>query len=182
VDVGDNSGRVARRDTTLALLGATLAVSMWGSSGVLVKLIDLTSTEIAVYRFAIYGATMVGFMALRGARLTLRALRLGLWGGLALGLDVALFFEAIKRTTIVNATVIGTLQPLVVAIYASRVERERIGRANKVLGSVALVAAVGVVVGSSAAQSGIRSEICSLSALSSPGRATSSCPSVHRAG
>jgi drug/metabolite transporter (DMT)-like permease len=154
VDVGgstEGADGVARREKTVAMLGAVVAVSMWGSSAVVVKLIDLSSTEIAVYRFAIYGAVMVGVLAVRGAPLTLRALRLGFWGGLALALDVALFFEAAKRTTIVNATVIGTLQPVAVSIYASRVERERIGTTNVVLGSVAVVAAISVVIGSSAA-------------------------------
>lgn len=134
---------------TLALLGAIAAVTAWGSAGIIIRHLDLSSTEIAIYRFSGYSLLITVFMAARGAPLTLRALRLSLWGGLALGLDVALFFEAVKRTTIANATIIGALQPVVVSAYASRFEGEHVSRRNVVLAAVALAGVVGVIMGSS---------------------------------
>ena len=87
-------------DSRLALIGAALAVTAWGSSGVIVKYISVSSTEIAVYRFTFYAVLMVLFLKGRGTPLTLKALRTSLWGGIALGLNVAFFFESIRQIKI----------------------------------------------------------------------------------
>lgn len=114
-------------------------------SGVIAKNIDMGGAAIAAYRFSIYAVVMsfVGWRA--GVRLNREVLKGTLWGGIALGLDVALFFTAVKLTTIVNATMIGALQPIVVSIVAHHVFGERITGRDIRLGLVAL-AGVGVVV------------------------------------
>lgn len=136
-------------DSRLALIGAALAVTAWGSSGVIVKYISVSSTEIAVYRFTFYAVLMVLFLKGRGTPLTLKALRTSLWGGIALGLNVAFFFESLKRTTVVNATIIGSLQPVLISIYSFKAFGERIRRKDILLGLLALIGAFGVVAGSS---------------------------------
>lgn len=138
-------------DPRVAIVGAALAVTAWGSAGVLINKIDMNATSIAVYRFALYSICICAWMAIRGTPLTLRALKASALGGLALGLDVAFFFEAVKRTTIVNATVIGALQPVVVGLVAWRLFGERVTRRDVFLGGVALVGVVVVVTGSSGA-------------------------------
>ena len=135
-------------DSRLALIGAALAVTAWGSSGVIVKYISVSSTEIAVYRFTFYAVLMVLFLKGRGTPLTLKALRTSLWGGIALGLNVAFFFESLKRTTVVNATIIGSLQPVLISIYSFKAFGERIRRKDILLGLLALIGAFGVVAGS----------------------------------
>ena len=131
----------------LALFGALAAVTAWGSAGIIIAHIELSSTEIAVYRFAAYGVLVAVFLGIRGNALSWRALRVSIWGGLALGLDVAFFFEAVKRTTIVNATIIGSMQPIVVTVIANRLYGETVSRRNVALAGVALVGVVGVVLG-----------------------------------
>jgi drug/metabolite transporter (DMT)-like permease len=64
-------------------------------------------------------------------------------------MDVALFFSAIKLTTIANATVIGALQPVVVSVAAAKFFGERIHGRDVVLAAVALVGVVLVVLGAS---------------------------------
>ena len=64
---------------------------------------------------------------------------------------VALFFTAVKLTTIVNATMIGALQPIVVSIVAHRVFGEHIAKRDIVLGMVALAGVAVVVMGSTGA-------------------------------
>ncbi len=68
-------------DSRIALVGAALAVTAWGSSGVIVKYISVSSTEIAVYRFTFYAVLMMLFLKVRGTPLTFKALRTSLWGG-----------------------------------------------------------------------------------------------------
>lgn len=77
-----------------------------------------------------------------------RVLRDSMWGGIALGVDVALFFSAIKLTNVVNATLIGSLQPVVVGVVAARFFGERIKRVDIAWSGVALVGVIGVVVAS----------------------------------
>lgn len=135
--------------TGLAMIGAAAAVTAWGSSGVIIKNIDMDGLAISVYRFWVYAIVFVAWLRIRGVVIDRRVLWHSLPGGIALGLDVALFFSAVKQTTVVNATVIGALQPLVVGLVAWRFFGERMGRRNIVLGGVALVATVVVVFGSS---------------------------------
>ena len=136
-------------DSRLALIGAGLAVTAWGSSGVIVKYITVSSTEIAVYRFTFYAIIMMLFLKVRGTPLTFKALRTSLWGGISLGLNVAFFFESLKRTTVVNATIIGSLQPVLISIYSYKTFREKVRRKDIVVGFIALLGTFGVVAGSS---------------------------------
>ena len=138
----------SNQEATVALIGAAIAVTAWGASGVIIKHISLSSSEIAVYRFTFYSFLLAIFMMAKGTPLTMRALRVSLWGGLALGLDVAFFYEALKRTTVVNAMIIGSLQPIIVSIYGYKVLEERIRKRELGIGLVALLGTVGVLVGS----------------------------------
>ena len=129
----------------LGVGAAGIAVTAWGLSTVVVKSIDLGSLAIGVYRFTVYSLVLAVFLAIRRNPLTLRVLRESMWGGIALGADIALFFSAVKLTSIANATVIGSLQPIVIAIVASRLFGERISTRSIGLGLIALVGALAVV-------------------------------------
>ncbi len=59
------------------------------------------------------------------------------------------FFTAVKLTNIVNATTIGSLQPLIVAVFAARLFDERIKPRDVVAALVAIGAVVVIVVESS---------------------------------
>jgi drug/metabolite transporter (DMT)-like permease len=70
-------------------------------------------------------ATFAVFSA-RGGRMS-RALLLDCAaGGLAFGLDIVLFFSALKHTTVANATVIGALQPALLFLVVGRLFGERV--------------------------------------------------------
>ena len=92
---------------SLGLFGAAIAVSAWGSSGVIVKALDLDPVAISFYRFTVYSFAIFLVLRLRGNKPTLRVLKHSAAGGISLGVDVVLFFTAVKTTTIVNATTIG---------------------------------------------------------------------------
>lgn len=135
------------RFNNLGVLGAIVAVAAWGLSGVIAKDVDMSGIALGAYRFTLYAVVVGLFMAARGQRLTLRIMRLSMWGGLALGLDVALFFSAVKLTTVANATVIGSMQPIVVSVVAYKLFGERIAKRDIFLAAVALSAVVVVVMG-----------------------------------
>ncbi|MEM9466586.1 MAG: DMT family transporter [Actinomycetota bacterium] len=134
----------------IGIAGALLAVSVWGIASIIPKELALGGLAIAAYRFGMYALAAGAVMSVRGNLLGGRVMRASFGGGLALGLDVAFFFSAIKLTSVANATVIGALQPIVVAIIANRVFGEVIRRRDLALGAVAIVG-VAVVVFSGAA-------------------------------
>lgn len=136
----------------IGIAGALLAVSVWGFAGIIPKELAMGGLAIAAYRFGMYALVAGAVMGARGTWIDGRVLRESFGGGVALGLDVALFFSAIKLTSVANATVIGALQPVVVAIVANRFFGEVIRRRDLALGGVAIVG-VAIVVFSGAADS-----------------------------
>lgn len=134
----------------LGVGAAAIAVSAWGLSGVVAKEIDMGGIAVGAYRFTTYAVIVGLFMAARGQRLNAHVMRASMLGGLALGIDVAFFFSAVKLTTVANATVIGSTQPIVVAVVAWKLFGERIKRRDIVLAGVALAAVVVVVLGAGA--------------------------------
>lgn len=135
----------------LGFIGAAIAVTAWGSGSTLAKIITLDAIALGAYRFTIYGIGMLLYLQSRRTPFTFRAFKASAAGGIALGVDVAMFFSAVKLTTVVNATVIGSLQPLVLMVVAAVVLGERIRRKDVVLAMIAIAAAVVVVLASSGA-------------------------------
>ncbi|MDJ0767501.1 MAG: DMT family transporter [Ilumatobacter sp.] len=138
-----------RRDLELGLLGTGVAVVAWGSSGVIVKAIDLGALSIGFWRFLTYALILAVWMRWRSTPVTPATLRASFAGGVSLGVDVVLFFTAVKLTNVVNATTIGALQPLVVAVFAAKLFGERIRGRDIAAAAVAIVAVVVIVVESS---------------------------------
>lgn len=128
------------------LIGAALAVTAWGSASVLVKAIDMGGLAVAVYRFLLYFAAIAVWMSLRNMPFSARIIRRSAFGGIALALDVAFFFTAIKETSVINATLIGALQPILVGVVAARFFGERIRSRDALWSLVALAGVVAVVV------------------------------------
>jgi drug/metabolite transporter (DMT)-like permease len=139
--------RLAERDDTkLGLTGAAIAVTAWGGTGVVIKAIDMESMSIAFYRFALYAVVVVVWMRVRNTWPSWQMLRNSLAGGVCLSLDVALFFTAVKLTTIVNATIISALQPVLVMAVAGPLFGERIRRRDVGVSLIAVAGVVAVVV------------------------------------
>jgi drug/metabolite transporter (DMT)-like permease len=119
------------------------AIVAWGMTGVLIKAIDMGAIAIAFWRFLVYATFFSAYLRARGVHVNLSVLRRTLPGGLCLAGDVMLFFTAVKYTNIVNATTIGALQPLILAVVAVRLFGETVRRREII---IALVAIAGVVV------------------------------------
>jgi drug/metabolite transporter (DMT)-like permease len=142
-------GHGEARDLQLGLMGTGVAVIAWGTSGVVIKAIDMGGLAIGFWRFLLYALVLIGWIVARGKRLTRRMLLASLPGGISLGLDVTFFFTAVKLTNVVNATTIGSLQPLIVAVFAARMFGERI-RPRDIAAAVVAIGAVIVIVSESA--------------------------------
>lgn len=131
------------------LAAVAAAVAAWGVTGVLIKSIEMDAIAIAAWRFLLYAVLLTGWLLLRGGRPSVRLFRASLPGGIFLAGDVMLFFTAVQLTNIVNATTIGAMQPIVIAVYATRVLGERIHPRELVSAAVAIVGVVVVITQSS---------------------------------
>ena len=154
------------RGLSRGLIGAGIAVCAWSTGAVLAKGIDMGGLAIGAYRFAFFSIAIVTWMQIRGTPFHLRVIRDSMWGGLALGGDIALFFSAVKLTSIVNATIIGALQPIVVGVIAARFFGERIRPRDAIWSLVALCGVV-LVVSASAGDnaSDVRGDLLALAAM-----------------
>jgi drug/metabolite transporter (DMT)-like permease len=83
---------------------------------------------LTFYRLWLGAALLLVVAYASGRKLTWATMR-GSWlGGVLLTGDMAMFFSAVKFTSIVDATVIGAFQPVLVLITARRLFGERMGR------------------------------------------------------
>jgi drug/metabolite transporter (DMT)-like permease len=92
----------------------------------------------------IYGIALVA----AGRRLSWSTIRLSALGGLVFAADVSLSFNAFRLTTVANATIIGALAPVFIALGASRWFAERFGRRDLLFMVASLVGVVMVALGS----------------------------------
>lgn len=109
----------------------------------------MAGVRLAFWRVGAAAVLYLVLLSLAGRRLKIEHLVKSAPAGIALGLDLALFFSAIKLTTIANAAVIGSMQPLVILLISSRYFGEKIGRWLTAMTLVGVAGAAVVVFGSS---------------------------------
>jgi drug/metabolite transporter (DMT)-like permease len=130
----------------VALSAAMLA---WGTTGVAAKAVDMDGMALAAYRSSVGAVALVSLVYLSGRRLTWAKFRMGIPGGVFLGLDLILFFSAVKLTTVANATVIGALQPALVILISAPLLGEKVARGAARWAVVGLAGSALVVFGAS---------------------------------
>ena len=131
-------------------LAVLSAVGVWGGVAVVAKAVDeIDGLVLGFHRLWIGALVTSAVFYARGGRYNRRLLRLCLPGGLAFGLDIVLFFSALKHTTVANATVIGALQPALVLLLVGRLFGEQV-TSRAVVWTVVAIGGVAIVVFGSA--------------------------------
>lgn len=109
-------------------LAAVIAGSVaWGSTGIFVKEIGLAGIATTFYRLWLGVVLLGAFLLVRRRPLDRTVMLRSVLPGLFLAADIALFFSALKLTSVAVATVIGALQPTLVLLVAGRLFGERVG-------------------------------------------------------
>jgi len=120
---------------------AATAVCCWSVGNVIVAGFEMPGLQIGFWRLLL-GAVLYGvFLYAGGRRISWATARLVALPAVTIALEIALFFVAIKHTSLANATTIGALQPILLMVVASRRYREQV---SGWLVGVALVAIGGV--------------------------------------
>jgi drug/metabolite transporter (DMT)-like permease len=112
---------------TAGLAAVVLGTVAWGCTGIFVKEIRLAALTITFYRLWLGVVLLGALLLIRRRQLSLEVLSRSVLAGLFLAADIALFFSALKLTSVAVATVIGALQPALVLMVAGRFFGERVG-------------------------------------------------------
>lgn len=150
VDGSSDAAEIKRPGMGIAV--TVVAVTVWGGASILVKTIDgVDGSGISFYRLLFGSVFLAAFHMIRGGRIDRRLLVDCTPGGIAFGLDIVLYFSALRETSIANATIIGALQPILLLPFGVRWFGERTTRRGVVFCVVAVVGTGLVVFGNTTA-------------------------------
>jgi len=144
----DSGALVRLTDSGRARVGlgaSAFAAVCWGFAGVFVVLASAPGLVLTFYRLWLAAALLLAVLRASGRRFTWAMVRASWPGGILLAGDMAMFFSAVKYTSVVDATVISALQPALVLIAARPMFGERMGRRD-VFWILLAMAGVGVAV------------------------------------
>ena len=131
---------------TSATLRLVASEVIFGTLGLFVRMVPLTSTALAASRGILGAAFILAFMHLRGIQLTLphnsktRAILLA--SGVCLTLNWAFLFEAYRLTTLATAELAYEMAPVIVMAVAPFVLKEHLTATRRVCLCLALVGIV----------------------------------------
>lgn len=135
-----------------------LGVLLYATGPVLARSSDTTGVLLSFWRLW-FGVSVLG-VGLLVHRLSGRDIgstkgfRLAMLAGASFSLNQVFFFSAIKRTSVVDASLMSTLSPVVVALVAIPLFGERPARAFRAWSALAMVGTVVVVLGSASSSDG----------------------------
>ena len=104
----------------LGLASAFSAVACWGAGNIMVREAGLDAIPLALWRLLLAVLVYTAILLARRRRITWPQFRTCVPPGLAVGAWTIVFYEALKSTTIANATMIGALLPMVLFAVAAR--------------------------------------------------------------
>ena len=114
-----------------ARLSLTASMTVFGTIGLFVRAIGVSSAELALYRAVIAAVLLTGCFLLRKTRMDLksigRELPLLLLSGMAMGVNWILLFEAYKYTTVSVATLSYYFAPVIVTVVCPLLFKEKMG-------------------------------------------------------
>ncbi len=145
----DTAPRTGIRSTPLGVAAVLTAVVAWSLINVVVKIVHVPAVTWAFYRLWLGGVAMVVVLRAARRRLTWKQIRTSLPGGVLFGLNVVLFFSALKRTSVADVLIIQSLQPALIMLVAGRMFGERVTRFDVGWMGASLGGVVLVVLGSS---------------------------------
>jgi drug/metabolite transporter (DMT)-like permease len=138
----------------LALGAAVLSVALQSMGPIFIRKAGFSGLTFAFHRMWAAALVYAVIASLRGRHIRWTTIRASAPGGLLFAFNVAMFFMAVERTSIANATVIGALQPVAILMVVNRLFGER-PATHEVLWTFVSIAGVGIVVfGSGAAETG----------------------------
>jgi drug/metabolite transporter (DMT)-like permease len=120
---------------------------LWGFGAIFAALAFAPGLVLSFYRLWLGAALLAIIVLATGRRLSWATLRASWLGGVFLAGDMALFYSAVKVASVVDVTVIGAFQPVLVILVARRLFGERLARWDVLWIALAMVGVVATVLG-----------------------------------
>jgi drug/metabolite transporter (DMT)-like permease len=121
----------------------------WALSNVIVKIAHGSALQLAFWRLWMGSVVMLAICALARRRLSWSAIWSSTPAGVLFGVNLVLFFAALKETNVADVLIIGALQPGLVLLVAGRMFGERVTREDLLFFAASIVGIVVFVLGSS---------------------------------
>ncbi|MBJ7489843.1 MAG: EamA family transporter [Ilumatobacteraceae bacterium] len=150
-DISTKSSFRSRDD--IHVLAAILAVTAWGIGPIFNKALSVSTSSIVFYRMLLGLPIMIVMAYMNGGSLNKHVIRKAALPGFMFAMSFITGFATVKMTSIANATMVGTLQPVLVLFVAPKLFGEKITK-RKLMYSVSALAGVLVVVMAAASTSG----------------------------
>jgi drug/metabolite transporter (DMT)-like permease len=145
----NSTTRSGIRSTPLGAAAVLTAVTAWSLINVIVKIVQVPAVTFAFYRLWLGSAVMVVATLAARRRLTWRMVWQSLPGGVLFGLNIVLFFSALKHTNVADVLIIQSLQPALTLLVAGRLFGERVTGYEIACTAVSVVGVTLVAIGSS---------------------------------
>jgi drug/metabolite transporter (DMT)-like permease len=133
---------VGARHSGLATFAGLISVTTWGLGPMWVRAIDSSFQTIVFWRVLLAVPVMIAVAYLLGGAITWPVLRASLGPGVLFAIGMITSFGAYKHTSIVNASIIPALSPLLVLVGARTLFGEQLTGRQVLLGVAALAALV----------------------------------------
>jgi probable blue pigment (indigoidine) exporter len=115
-----------RERQDIHIIAAAIAVFAWGTGPIMNKVMTVDTPAIVFYRTILGTPLMVAVAYLTGGGLSRELMRRTAIPGVLFALSFITGFASIKMTSIANATLITTIQPVLVVFIAPRLFGERL--------------------------------------------------------
>jgi drug/metabolite transporter (DMT)-like permease len=146
--------RTEHRTHRIALVAAVTSILLQSFGPIFVRKSELEGLAFAFHRMWLAALVYALVAAARRRPVTRQAIRVSAAGGLCFAFNIAMFFVAVQRTSVANATVIGALQPVALLMVVNRMFGERPTARDVVWTFVSIGGVLLVVFGSSSADTG----------------------------
>ena len=139
----------APRATRIGVIAVLVPLCGFSVMNVIVKLSHLQALPFAFYRLWMGTAVMLVALLATGRRLTPATLRRAAPAGVLFGANLALFFTALKLTSVTDVLIVAALQPALTLLVAGPLFGERVTAHDWIWTGASLAGVVVVIVGSS---------------------------------
>jgi len=142
-----------RQREDIHIIAAITAVFAWGIGPIFNKTMTVDPSAIVFYRILIGAPLMTAMAYLNGGSLSIDLMKRTALPGVLFALSMITGFASVKMTSIANATLITTVQPVLVLFVAPKMFSEKL-RPRQILYSGCALAGVLIVVLAAASTSG----------------------------
>ncbi len=134
-------------DAKRALGAATIAMAVWGIGPLMVRGVDASAATIVFWRFALAQPVMIAASYYFGNGLSWRLIRRCAVPGALFAISMLAAFTSFQKTSIVNASLIQSMQPALLLVVAPIVFKTKTTRRQFAFGGIALLGVVALVLG-----------------------------------